>query len=519
LILHIKKLSMTSPCFLDKCEAFPDAPLHVDEMVPIGGSTGTTTCMTIGTTRTRDRLHREAVNALLSISTRPFPERVEALINLECSCQPLTRQKADAAFAECENISMPVASETSPFISDVNVSAGLTDDEALSALDESPGNRAWIENCLKRFSSAYKFSLGGNIIHDAGNLIDFLHSDISLWEADSFPLDCMAFLPNRYGWTFRSTAWSLREQLRREAMVIKKSWYTLFQMAEEQPLLLVLNERAPSDYFTSFIPEGASLPGELYAGSELPMGLGTDFNHECPVLIHGGVKISSSEHRVSLNDTQEGEDLKKMMGFAEKTGRRAVLCDFSRRRFPRSFLRAARFALDNGWGILPMGKLFDPGVDCLPEPKSSRGFPFGRFEKNRAPVRAFEENRVSMKIFEENRVPDLMKHPVGATDRSPLHSFSHSFPHSSQLTLFDPWPISDPEIVPQLSQEEKRLFCTAPSTKPWQDDRIGAREEMELNDDGVYGVAAKPWVVPVMGNGWMRVDDLFKSRLRRFLDE
>ncbi len=327
----------------------------------------------------------------------------------------------------------------------------------LSILNEYPANRVWIQDCLYRFSSAYGLPLKGDIIHDARILLNFLYKDISTWEADSFPLDCMAYLKNRYGWTFRSNAWSLREQLRQEAVIIIKSWNTLFKMAKEQPLLFIINERAPNDYFTSFLPKGAALFSDI------------DSNNDSPVLIYQGVKISSSEYRVALNETLEGEKLNSAMKLAQRLDRRPVLCDFSRRRFPRSFLRVAEFALENNFGIFPMGKLFDHAADRIPEAKSASGFP-------------------------------VIKGNCTLT-----------------LTLFDPWPVSDPEITKRLSEQDKKNFCHVPLTKPWQDDRIGARVEMELDENGIYKVASKPWVVPVMGRGWMRVDTLFKSRLGRFL--
>ena len=170
---------------------------------------------------------------------------------------------------------------------------------------------------------------------------------------------------------------------------------------------------------------------------------------------------------MSLTDTLEGENLFKAMTLAQTLGRRPILCDFSRRKFPRSFLRVTRFALEKEIGIFPMGKLFDPKTNKIPEAKSAAGFP----------------------IIKGNNT----------------------------LTLFDPWPVSDPEILKKICDPEKRSFCHAPLTKPWQDDRIGARTEMEPDKNGIYKIIAKPWVVPVLG-GWMRVDTLFKSRLGRFLD-
>lgn len=419
-----------------KCEAFPYAALHVSEM----GQGG------IGP-------NQELVKALLSINTRPFPERIDALIKF--ISKPFTRQKIDAAFALCENIGQLKFSTNLNFDFDFDFER-LTKYEVLSILDEYPANRVWIQNCLHRFSRAYGFPLKGDIFLDAKRLLNFLSTDISLWEADSFPLDCMGYLKNRYDWTFRSTAWSLREQLRQEALIIEKSWQTLLKMAKEQPLLFIINGRAPDDYFTSFLPEGVVL------FSEKKMGFGS------PILIYQGLKISSSEHRVSLTDTLEGENLFKAMTLAQTLDRRPVLCDFSRRKFPRSFLRVTRFALEKKIGIFPMGKLFDPKTNKIPEAKSASGFP----------------------IIKGNNT----------------------------LTLFDPWPVSDPEILKKICDQEKRSFCHAPLTKPWQDDRIGARTEMEPDENGIYKVIAKPWVVPVLG-GWMRVDTLFKSRLGRFLDK
>ncbi|MEA2059557.1 MAG: hypothetical protein U9P10_03335 [Thermodesulfobacteriota bacterium] len=225
-------------------------------------------------------------------------------------------------------------------------------------------------------------------------------------------------------------------------------------------MLLIINERTPGDYFTSFLPEGSAVFSE------------TNSRYDSPVLIYQGVKISSSEHRVSLNDTLKGESLKKAMKLAQTLDRRPVLCDFSRRRFPRSFLRVAGFALENKFGIFPMGKLLDTAADKLPKAKSATGFPVI---------------------------------PGNGTNGT--------------LTLFDPWPVSDPKIINRLSEQEKKMFCHAPWTKPWQEDRIGARMEMDLDEKGSYKVVSDSWVVPVMGEGWMRVDALFKSRLERFIDE
>lgn len=419
---------------LQKCEAFPYASLHVSEM---GQSA-------VGP-------NQKFVKALLSINTRPFPERIDALIKI--TSKPFTRQKIDAAFALCENIFEPNLAKNFNFDPAFE---RLTKDKVLSILDEYPANRLWIQNCLHRFSLAYGFPLKGDIFLDAKLLLNFLSTKISLWEADSFPLDCMGYLKNRYDWTFRSKAWSLREQLRQEALIIEKSWHTLLKMAKEQPLLFIINGMAPDDYFTSFLPEGVA----LFSGK--------NYDYDSPILIYQGLKISSSEHRVSLTDTLEGENLFKAMKLAQTLERRPVLCDFSRRKFPRSFLRVARFALEKKIGIFPMGKLFDPETDKIPEVKSATGFPIIKGKNT--------------------------------------------------LTLFDPWPVSDPEILKKICEQEKRLFCHAPLTKPWQDDRIGARAEMELDEKGIYKVISKPWVVPVLG-GWMRVDTLFKSRLGRFLDK
>ncbi|MEA2059558.1 MAG: hypothetical protein U9P10_03340 [Thermodesulfobacteriota bacterium] len=124
------------------CEAFPYAPLHADEMVGIGTDIKHGSC-------------KEAVKALLSIKTRPFPERIEALI--QYGVKPFTRQKIDAVFAECENISLSDFSasnlSTNPdFDRDCE---RLGESQVLSILEEYPANKEWIQNCLHRFSSAY----------------------------------------------------------------------------------------------------------------------------------------------------------------------------------------------------------------------------------------------------------------------------------------------------------------------------------------------------------------------------
>ena len=420
-----------------KCEDFPHIHLHVNDMDLRGD--------------VESGLRKEALYSLISINTRPFPERIDALT--QSGFNTFTREKIDAVFVICENIS------TSNFSKEPNFDCScerIMEREVISILEETPANRVWIQNCLHHFSSAYGLPLNGDIIHDARAILNYLYTDISSWEADSFPLDCMSYLRNRYSWTFSSNVWSLREQLRREALIIKKSWHTLFEMAHEQPLLLIINESAPRDYFTAFLPEGAAIFSE------------TNSDPKTSILIYKGVKISSSEHRVSLDDTSEGQLLINAINLAKALNRRPVLCDFSRRRFPRSFLRAARFALEKKIGIVPMGKLLDHAAGTLPKAKSAKGFPFVMGEDT--------------------------------------------------LTLFDPWPISDPEIVNKLSNQEKKKYCHAPWTKPWQDDRIGARVEIELNQHGVYQVTSTPWIVPAMGEGWMKVDTLFKSRIGRFID-
>lgn len=515
---------------LQQCEPFPDAPLHAHEMLLVNVDPG---------------VSEEAAQALCSMNIRPFPERVDALV--QYGFKPFTRQRADALFALCENLSPAHSFENlSPAYPFENVSPAhpfenvspahpfepsktpdfdpgyepLSQEEVLSLLHENPANMLWIENCLQRFSRAYHIPLEGDIIHDARIILDFLYGDVAMWEADAFPLDCMACLPNRYNWTFTSNAWSLREQLRQEALIVKRSWRILLKMAQEQPLFFIINERTPGDYFTSFLPRGATLFSE------------TDCNYDAPVLMFQGVKISSSEHRVSLNGTLEGENLIRAMELAQKLGRRPVLCDLSRRRFPRSFLRVARFALEQGFGIFPMGKLFDRGADKIPEAKSAKGFPVIKAKPNAH--NHYTHNHYIHNHYTHNHYThnDNQKHNqnqnhiggAGSEERGKEREdnrgkYKVNNRHSTVLTLFDPWPVSDLDIIEGLSEQEKRKFCHGPKTKPWQDDRIGARVEMELDANGIYRAASSPWVVPVMGKGWMEVDNLFKSRLGRFLDE
>jgi len=288
----------------------------------------------------------------------------------------------------------------------------------------------------------------------AACLLSFLCREVSWGEADAFPLEAMTTLENRYDWTFETDAGSLEEQLRREAPVVERAWRQIRDLASRGPLLVILNESTPRDYLTCRLPSWASVftdPGDA---------------RERPVLLYGGLKISSSEHRAPLVGSPEGAALEKTVDLAETLGRRPVVIDFSRRRFPRAFLRICRFAGKVGWGAKPVGKVHQPGGGDLPGPKSPQGLP---------------------RIF---GVPTI--------------------------TLMDPWPVSDPEIMAGLSLDLRKKFGGSPSNKPWQDDRIGARVEVEACSDGVYRPVFTPWIVPVLG-GWVRADHLFKSRLARHI--
>ncbi|MBF0200464.1 MAG: hypothetical protein HQK66_03955 [Desulfamplus sp.] len=440
-----------------------------------------------------------AVESLLDIRTRPFPERIAVM--LEKGFVPFTRKRADTLFEICEKF-LPKSSGSdasfrhasmyekgslwSPFYS-LDFDQGcikVPEHHARGILDHNIPNRSWIEKCLYSFSRAYGYPLSGDIINDARSLLDFLFTGISAWEADSFPMDCMLFLENRYGWTFSSKAWSLREQLRQEALVMEKAWNILLGTAEESPMLLMLNQMAPWDYFTANLPDGAAL---------LSGGQGC---LQKPVLIHDGIKISSSEYRTPLDGTREGSDFARAIDLALSLGRIPVLCDLSRRRFPRSFIRAADFARQRGMGVVPGGKVFDPGAVGIPRPKSPRGFPVISGDDEKELNQFGEDYGFAVVPGEDYGFPVV--------------------PGDDSLYLFDPWPVSDPEIIPGLSSEEKKRFSHPPFTKPWQDDRIGARFEKEMNERGSYETVSEPWIVPALG-GWVRVDDIFRSRLGRFL--
>ncbi len=395
-----------------------------------------------------------AVNALRANGTRPVPERIEALAKLCCEKyhrEDYYRENLDLAFAATERVKLPNAPENANFDSGWS---RLTDSDVNSALAKIPKNEQWIKNVVNRTAARYNLSLTNDLITDAEMLLKFLSREVSYWEADSLPLDAMMDLKNRYDWTFTSDAWSLREQLRREATVVRNAWTKLLQLAEKTPLLVILNEKTPTDYLTAALPCGVSLFNP------------DSYENEAGILLYTGLKISSSEHRDPIKDTSEGEGIKQAMAQAIKSGRCPLLCDFSRRRFSRSFLRIVRFAKQEGWGIKPLGKLLDLDAVKMPEAKSARGF---------API-------------------------IG----------------SPCLILFDPWPISDSQIIARLHLKMQKAFCHVPQTKPWQDDRIGARTEMEADKNGNYRVSSKAWIVPVLG-GWMKVDELFKSRLARFL--
>ncbi len=300
----------------------------------------------------------------------------------------------------------------------------------------------------------YGFKPAGDPVVAAAELLSFLRRKISRREADVFPLEAMATLENRYRWTFETDAGSLREQLRREALAVERAWRMIRRLADGGPLLVILNESTPRDYLT------CRLPGWAVSFVSPDKGRGH------PALLYTGLKISSSEHRAPLENSPEGAALERAVGLAGTLGRRPVVVDFSRRRFPRAFLRICRFAVRRGWGVTPVGKVRRTAGSDLPGPKSPRGLP---------------------------RMP-------GAPD----------------IVLMDPWPVSDPEITARLNPDVFRKWGGTPATKPWQDDRIGARVEMEADAGGIYRPVSVPWIVPVPG-GWMRADYLFQSRLARYV--
>jgi hypothetical protein len=393
--------------------------------------------------------HEILIQKLIATGTRPTPERIEILV--EFSDQNFSRKLLDECFSVSECVSLPEISERADF--DVTYPR-LTDSEILSILDKNPANQRWLQDFFLRLAKRYSIPLKKDLIAAANQLLRFLCTEVSYWEADSFPLDAMIELSNRYDWTFRTDSWSLREQLRREANVIYKGWVDLFKLAENTPLFVILNQRAPTDYFHSFLPKGVS----QYRKDSLQT--------EMKILLYPDLKISSSEHRVLLEHTIEGKGLETAVQIASQLGRIPVLCDFSRRRFSRALMRATRFAAYKNWGIQPLGKMFDPVTTGIPKAKSPHGF--------------------------------------------------SSTPGNPRLVLFDPWPISDTQIIRQLGSEMEKFCNQEPRTKPWQDDRVGARYELEINTRGRYEIDSESWVVPVLG-GWMRVDQVFKSRLARFL--
>ncbi len=396
----------------------------------------------------RDK-HTSLIEQLLSNGTRPTPERIEALS--EVSNESFNRKLLDEVFSISECVSLPETHEKANFDPGY---LRLTHSEISSVLSRSPENQRWLQETFRRVTQQHNISVDKDIISTGNQLLTFLSTNVSYWEADSFPLDAMTDLTNRYDWTFQSDAWSLREQLKREANVIYKGWIDLLKLAENSPLFVLLNQRTPTDYFCSFLPKGVSHYRK------------DTFQTNKKILLYTDLKISSSEHRVLLEHTGEGKELETAIQIASQLGRIPVLCDFSRRRFSRALMRATRFAAYKNWGIKPLGKMFDPNATDIPEAKSPHGF--------------------------------------AQTSGDPL------------LMLFDPWPISDKQIITQLLPEMDKFLNQEPQTKPWQDDRIGARCELEMNATGTYQKDSESWIVPVLG-GWMRVDHLFQSRLARFL--
>ncbi len=300
------------------------------------------------------------------------------------------------------------------------------------ALAESPENRRWLVRSLRRAACRQKAAFDPDPIRAARRL--FAENRTG---SDGFVAEALWDLPNRYPWTFAPETENLMDQLRREADVVVRAWETLDELAREGPVTVILNERAPTDYFTCARPAGS---------------------HRIRLVT--GVKIASSEHRDPLLGTPEGAPLIRAVTDAAGEGRRPVLLDFSRRRFPRAFLRVARLADRIGWGIIPLGKVSDPPNRDLPEPKSPRGIP--------------------------------------------------PRPGTPALTLFDPWPVSDPDILSGMDPEDRAAFGGSPRSKPWQDDRIGARAEMEMGEDGRYRTVSLAWVLPTP-DGWTRADAAFRE--------
>ncbi|MCI5149516.1 MAG: hypothetical protein D3916_09040 [Candidatus Electrothrix sp. MAN1_4] len=389
------------------------------------------------------------INILIAEGIRPVPERIAALLSSSSEGR-YVKKRMDQACSATEGLLYVNLDEHA----DYEKTPPLTELAVIEALQKNSANREWIQNALERTARRYDLSLSSNIIHGSKQLLNFLYREISLWEADSFPLDIMMDLTNQYDWTFRSDVWSLREQLRRESLIIHAAWKKLLSLSCQHPLFLILNQSAPTDYFCSAFPQETSLFVKK-----------RDQN-DWKILVYTRVKIASSEHRKSLRNTSEGDALEYAVELARALQRIPVLCDLSRRRFPRSFLRVVRFAQYKKWGVRPLGKLSDSSAISIPQTKSCSGFPV------------------------------LSGHP--------------------ELFLFDPWPISDMQIVPNLSQDIIDRFVTTPQTKPWQDDRIGARNELEMDECGNYCTGTRSWILPASG-GWMRVHDLFKSRMARFL--
>ncbi len=328
----------------------------------------------------------------------------------------------------------------------------IPDRDAEEFLENTPENKKWLRKIIEVEAKKHKIRLPDDIMAASKILIRYIAGNISLQKAEKFPLYAISQLKNRYEWTFKSNL-SLDKQLEKEAAVVQKAWDLIMKLAEKTPLFLILNETTPTDYMTARMPQRVSIFNNVSLCSDR-------------VLIYTGMKISSSEHRDGLYNTPEGENLIKAIDIALKLKRKPLIVDFSRRRFPRAFMRIAKLAKKMGWGINPTYKILDLKSHGIPHAKSSRGFlPF----KGR---------------------PEIM--------------------------LFDPWPVSDPEIIKNLNPEEKKAFCKSPGTKPWQDDRIGARKEMEMDDKGHYKVVSGPWVVPVLG-GWMRANEIFKTHIARFI--
>ncbi len=137
--------------------------------------------------------HNALIEQLLTTGTRPTPERIEAL--LEASNESFSRKLIDHVFSISESVPLPETPEDANFDT---CYPRLKHSEILSTLSRNPENQRWLQGYFERVALRHNISVTKDIVTAGNQLLQFLSTEVSYWEADSFPLDAMTDLTNRY---------------------------------------------------------------------------------------------------------------------------------------------------------------------------------------------------------------------------------------------------------------------------------------------------------------------------------